>query len=753
MTVQTICYDDAKNHDNSENHCIHLNQALTQTKLADAGLMPLNGLILLPCFFHSLQINNESIDITEQLLLSQLKVSEKNIINFIGDAKSLTVKLELCIGDASDTIPNELSLYKDILFTFNNLEDIAKALHDIMSAYFNQSNRQAKHVFSASLHCLDYGHCLASGIAYSRDLDSGFEAVTTLFAETGFTLHSDTPAFSSDEFHVSQQALSLKKNAIIQRKLGHKTVYLHLDDNAQVSSTDLTNNEQRQFSITDQQVEAIATLTTACKNTLHENIKLYWHINAADGQIHINNTHLLPPSRQSNTLLERYLIKEKGLVLVEGRSIGQRIASGPIRIITHRKDIGLLQKGEILVTDMTDPDWESVIDKAAAIITNRGGRTCHAAIIARELGVPAIVGCINATEVLRNETDVTVSCAEGDTGYIYRGLIHYAVSDQELFNTPKLNVSVMMNVGNPDRAYQFQSYPNNGIGLARLEFIINRMIGIHPKALLNSHKLSAETQAAINIRIAGFDNPIDFFKAKIMEGVSTIAAAFSPKKVVVRLSDFKSNEYSHLIGGTYYEPTEENPMLGFRGVSRYLSDDFMPCFKLECQALKATRDEMGFTNIEIMVPFCRTLGEAKQVIELMAENGLVRGENGLKIIMMCEIPANAILAEQFLEYFDGFSIGSNDLTQLTLGLDRDSALVAHLFDERNDAVKALFKLAIDACKKAGKSVSVCGQAPSEHPDLALWFVEQGVDSLSLNPDAVLETLMHLNKHQDNCANK
>ncbi|MBO6224237.1 MAG: phosphoenolpyruvate synthase, partial [Psychrobacter sp.] len=424
-------------------------------------------------------------------------------------------------------------------------------------------------------------------------------------------------------------------------------------------------------------------------------------------------------------------------------SIGQRIGSGKVRIVTNLNEMDKVEEGDVLVSDMTDPDWEPVMKRASAIITNRGGRTCHAAIIARELGVPAIVGCGNATELLVDGQDVTASCAEGDTGFIYESQIDFEVQTNSVESMPELAFKVMMNVGNPDRAFSFTQMPNEGIGLARLEFIINRMIGVHPKALLNMNSLPREISQAIQERIAGYASPVDFYVDKLVEGISTLAVAFMDQPVIVRMSDFKSNEYANLLGGKLYEPSEENPMLGFRGASRYVSDNFRDCFELECKALKRVRDEMGLTNVEIMIPFVRTTGEAAQVIELLEKNGLKRGENGLRVIMMCELPTNALLAEEFLEYFDGFSIGSNDLTQLTLGLDRDSGIVSHLFDERDPAVKKLLTMAIDACRKQNKYVGICGQGPSDHPDLAFWLMEQGISSVSLNPDSVLDTWFFL----------
>jgi len=436
-------------------------------------------------------------------------------------------------------------------------------------------------------------------------------------------------------------------------------------------------------------------------------------------------------------------MKEAGKVLVEGRSIGQKIGSGSVRVIDDLSDMDQVQDGDVLVTDMTDPDWEPVMKRSSAIVTDRGGRTCHAAIIARELGIPAVVGCGDASDILKTGQDITVSCAEGDTGFIYDGLLDFELKENSVDSMPELDLKLMMNVGNPDRAFDFQALPNEGIGLARLEFIINRMIGVHPKALLNFDTLPPELKQAVEKRMNGYASPVDFYIDKLVEGISTLAAAFYPKRVIVRLSDFKSNEYANLIGGAMYEPDEENPMLGFRGASRYVSETFRDCFYLECEAFKRVRNEMGLTNVEIMVPFVRTVGEAKHVIELLEEKGLKRGDNGLRVIMMCELPANAILAEQFLEYFDGFSIGSNDLTQLTLGIDRDSGIIAHLFDERNEAVRALLSNAIQACKKANKYVGICGQGPSDHPDLAEWLMEQGIDSISLNPDSVLDTWFFL----------
>ncbi len=518
---------------------------------------------------------------------------------------------------------------------------------------------------------------------------------------------------------------------------GHSTVVVDVD-----------KADRLKFSLNDQELVELAKQALIIEKHYQSPMDIEWAKDGDDGKLYIVQARPeTVKSRQNVGTMERYLLKQKGTVLCEGRSIGQRIGSGRVRIINSIKDMDILQTGDVLVSDMTDPDWEPVMKRASAIITNRGGRTCHAAIIARELGVPAIVGCGNATEVLVDGTQVTASCAEGDTGYIYEGALDFEVQKNSIDSMPPLAFKIMMNVGNPDRAFDFAQIPNQGVGLARLEFIINRMIGVHPKALINIDSLPRETRAAVLARTAGYATPVDFFVEKLVEGISTLAVSFADKPVIVRMSDFKSNEYANLIGGKLYEPEEENPMLGFRGASRYVSDNFRDCFELECRALKKVRDEMGLTNVEIMIPFVRTVGEAARVIELLAQNGLRRGENGLRVIMMCELPTNALLAEQFLEHFDGFSIGSNDLTQLTLGLDRDSGIVSHLFDERDDAVKALLSMAISACRKANKYIGICGQGPSDHPDFALWLMEQGIDSVSLNPDSVLDTWFFLAQNQ------
>jgi pyruvate,water dikinase len=468
-----------------------------------------------------------------------------------------------------------------------------------------------------------------------------------------------------------------------------------------------------------------------------------WGKDGETGRIYVLQARPETVQSRAGRTLQRYSLKGKGRVLAEGRSIGHRIGSGPARIIRNVQEMSRVETGDVLVAEMTDPDWEPVMKRAAAIVTNRGGRTCHAAIIARELGIPAVVGCGDATRTIREGQPVTVSCAEGDTGYVYEGALQFEQTQIELDALPPLPVKIMMNVGNPDRAFDFAAIPNRGVGLARLEFIINRMIGVHPKALLEFDRQTAELKEVIRRQMAGYRDPVSFYVDKLAEGIATIAAAFAPEPVIVRLSDFKSNEYANLIGGREYEPEEENPMLGFRGAARYVDESFRPCFELECRALKRVRGEMGLANVWVMVPFVRTVEEARQVVELLAGNGLRRGDDGLKVIMMCELPTNAVLAERYLEHFDGMSIGSNDMTQLTLGLDRDSAVVARHFDERDDAVKAMLHMAIEACRKAGKYVGICGQGPSDHPELARWLLDEGIESMSLNPDTVVETWLFL----------
>ena len=589
----------------------------------------------------------------------------------------------------------------------------------------------------------------AAGVMFTLDTESGFDQVVFITSSYGLGEMVVQGAVNPDEFYISKRLLADGKPAVIRRNLGSKHKKMVYGDEGStaksVKTVDVEKQDRMQFSLTTEELTSLAKQAVTIEQHYGHAMDIEWAKDGDSGEIFIVQARPeTVKSRQDSNVMERYVIDTTGAkVLCEGRSIGQRIGSGKVRIVTHLNEMDKVEEGDVLVSDMTDPDWEPVMKRASAIITNRGGRTCHAAIIARELGVPAIVGCGNATELLVDGQEVTASCAEGDTGFIYESQIDFEVQTNSVESMPELAFKVMMNVGNPDRAFSFTQMPNEGIGLARLEFIINRMIGVHPKALLNMNSLPREISQAIQERIAGYASPVDFYVDKLVEGISTLAVAFMDQPVIVRMSDFKSNEYANLLGGKLYEPSEENPMLGFRGASRYVSDNFRDCFELECKALKRVRDEMGLTNVEIMIPFVRTTGEAAQVIELLEKNGLKRGENGLRIIMMCELPTNALLAEEFLEYFDGFSIGSNDLTQLTLGLDRDSGIVSHLFDERDPAVKKLLTMAIDACRKQNKYVGICGQGPSDHPDLAFWLMEQGISSVSLNPDSVLDTWFFL----------
>ena len=588
----------------------------------------------------------------------------------------------------------------------------------------------------------------AAGVMFSLDTESGFRDVVFITGAYGLGETVVQGAVNPDEFYVHKHTLAAGRPAILRRNLGSKALKMIYGSDASagksINTVDVDPADRMRFCLTDAEVSNLAQQAVIIEQHYGCPMDIEWAKDGDDGKLYIVQARPETVKSRSNlNVMERYLLKEQGTVLVEGRAIGQRIGAGRVRVINDVSQMDKVQPGDVLVSDMTDPDWEPVMKRASAIVTNRGGRTCHAAIIARELGIPAVVGCGNATALLKDGQGVTVSCAEGDTGFVFEGELNFDIRTNSVEAMPDLPFKIMMNVGNPDRAFDFAQLPNAGIGLARLEFIINRMIGVHPKALLNFDSLPSDLQDSIEKRTAGYASPVDFYVDKLVEGVSTLAAAFWPKKVIVRLSDFKSNEYANLIGGKLYEPTEENPMLGFRGASRYISESFRDCFELECRAMKRVRDVMGLTNVELMVPFVRTVNEAAQVVSLLEDYGLKRGENGLRLIMMCELPANALLADQFLEHFDGFSIGSNDMTQLTLGLDRDSGVIAHLFDERDPAVKKLLSMAIQACNKAGKYIGICGQGPSDHPDLARWLMEQGIESVSLNPDSVLDTWFFL----------
>ncbi|CCG87173.1 phosphoenolpyruvate synthase [Erwinia piriflorinigrans] len=586
----------------------------------------------------------------------------------------------------------------------------------------------------------------ASGVMFTIDTESGFDQVVFITAAHGLGEMVVQGAVNPDEFYVHKPTLAAGRPSIVRRTMGSKKIRMVYADSQehgeQVRIEDVPQADRDRFCLSDKEVEALALQAVLIEKHYQRPMDIEWAKDGHTGKLFIVQAR--PETVRSNgQVMERYTLQSKGQVVVEGRAIGHRIGAGEVKVIHDISEMNRIEKGDVLVTDMTDPDWEPIMKKASAIVTNRGGRTCHAAIIARELGIPAVVGCGHATDILRDGHNVTVSCAEGDTGYVYHDLLNFEVKSSQVDEMPALPLKIMMNVGNPDRAFDFACLPNEGVGLARLEFIINRMIGVHPRALLEFDKQTPELQQQIRGMMKGFDDPLEFYIGRLTEGIATLGAAFAPKRVIVRLSDFKTNEYANLVGGERYEPEEENPMLGFRGAGRYVADSFRECFALECAAVKRVRNEMGLTNVEIMVPFVRTVAQAQAVVEELERQGLKRGENGLKIIMMCEIPSNALLADEFLQFFDGFSIGSNDMTQLTLGLDRDSGVVSELFDERNDAVKALLSMAIRAAKKQGKYVGICGQGPSDHQDFAAWLMEEGIDSLSLNPDTVVQTWLGL----------
>lgn len=648
---------------------------------------------------------------------------------------------------------------QETMLNVRGYDQVMHAIKEVFASLFNdraisyrvhQGFEHAEVALSAGIQRMVRSETGSSGVMFTLDTESGFRDAVFITSSYGLGETVVQGSVNPDEFYVYKPALKAGKTSILRRNLGSKLIKMIYSSKPDelVDTVDVSESDRQQFSISDAEAEELAKQALIIEGHYGRPMDIEWAKDGDDGNLYIVQARPeTVKSQESGNSVERFKLNEGGDVLCEGRSIGQRIGKGVVRVVDGIEQMDQVQEGDILVTDMTDPDWEPVMKLASAIVTNRGGRTCHAAIIARELGIAAVVGCGDATEKLATGTPVTVSCAEGDTGYVYAGQLDYTRSEDQVDTMPELPFKVMMNVGNPDRAMSFSTLPHAGVGLARLEFIINRMVGVHPKALLDFDNLGADLKATVARQIAGYASPADYFVEKVVEGVSTIAASFAPETVIVRMSDFKSNEYAHLIGGTQYEPDEENPMIGYRGASRYISESFRECFALECKALRKVREDMGLENVQIMIPFVRTVDEARQVTELLAEYGLKRGEKGLKLIMMCELPSNALLADQFLEYFDGFSIGSNDLTQLTLGLDRDSGLIAHLFDERNDAVKALLTMAIQACKKANKYVGICGQGPSDHIDFALWLMEQGIDSVSLNPDSVIDTWLHLAKNK------
>ena len=642
--------------------------------------------------------------------------------------------------------------------TFLNVcgvEDVLVKIREVFASLYNDRaiayrvHHGFKHedVFlSAGVQLMVRSDVGASGVLFTLDTESGFRDVVFITSSYGLGENVVQGAVNPDEFYVYKPTLRAGKPAILRRTLGSKAIRMVYSDapGERVRNEDTPADLCSRFSITDADVESLARQALVIEEHYGRPMDIEWAKDGHTGKLYVVQARPeTVKSRGKVNQVERYNLQQRGDVLVEGRSIGHRIGAGVARVVRSIAEMNQFQAGDVLVADMTDPDWEPIMKRAAAIVTNRGGRTCHAAIIARELGVPAVVGCGDATSRIADGASVTVSCAEGDTGFIYDGLMPFEVTTTDLGNMPPAPLKIMMNVGNPERAFDFAQLPHQGIGLARLEFIIARQIGVHPKALLEYDRQPADVKAQIEPLMAGYASPVDYYVDRLAEGIATLSAAFAPQTVIVRLSDFKSNEYAGLVGGAQYEPHEENPMIGFRGASRYVDPSFADCFALECRAVRKVRDEMGLTNCWIMIPFVRTLDEGRKVIDVLEANGLKRGENGLKVIMMCEVPSNALLADEFLEIFDGFSIGSNDLTQLTLGLDRDSSIVAHLFDERNAAVKKLLSMAIQAARAKGKYVGICGQGPSDHPDLADWLMAEGIESVSLNPDTVIDTWLRL----------
>jgi len=645
---------------------------------------------------------------------------------------------------------------QETFLNVRGLENLLDAVHQVYASLYNDRAiaYRVHQGFDHSLVALSVGvqHMVRSdigsaGVMFTLDTESGYRDAVFITSSYGLGETVVQGAVNPDEFYVYKPALESGRFPVLRKNLGSKAIKMVYSNDPTLGKTvdtvDVDESDSMRFSLSQDEVVELARSAVAIEKHYKRPMDIEWGRDGSDGKLYILQARPETVQSRSGRTIQRFTLKGRSEVLSKGRSIGQKIGTGTAKIIKNVAEMSRVQQGDVLISDMTDPDWEPVMKRASAIVTNRGGRTCHAAIIARELGIPAVVGCGDATECISDGMEVTVSCAEGDEGFVYEGLLKFERTQIELDALPEIPVKIMMNVGNPDRAFDFANIPNHGVGLARLEFIINRMIGVHPKALLEYDELDSDTRQAVDEQMAGYDDPIGFFVDKLAEGISTIAAAFSPEPVIVRLSDFKSNEYANLIGGEAYEPDEENPMLGFRGASRYVAESFRPCFELECAAIRKVRGDMGLKNVQIMIPFVRTVQQAIDVIDLLAENGLKRGEDDLKVIMMSELPSNALLADKFLDHFDGMSIGSNDMTQLALGLDRDSALIAEIFDERDDAVKALMEMTISACKARGKYIGICGQGPSDYPDLAKWLVDQGIESMSLNPDSVIETWMFL----------
>ena len=682
-------------------------------------------------------------------LVKAVTQAYQKFIADVGEDVSFAVRSSATAEDLADA---SFAGQQETLLNVQGLDNLLDALRRVFASLYTDRaiSYRTRHGFqhdqvflSAGVQRMVRSDKGASGVIFTLDTESGFRDVVFITSAYGLGETVVQGIVNPDEFVVYKRNLEAGLPAILSRRLGAKAVEMIYGDEQATVIQPVSAARSQRFSLSDEQIESLARQAVTIEQYYNRPMDIEWVLDGVDGQLYIVQARPETVKSRSEQSIEHFYLEEQGPVLVQGRAIGQKIGQGTARIIMNTGQMAKIQSGDVLVTDMTDPDWEPIMKRAAAIVTNRGGRTCHAAIVARELGIPAVVGCEQATQKISDGQPVTVSCAEGDTGLVYAGLLPFRHSQSEIATLPELPVRIMLNIGNPAQAFAFAQLPNHGVGLARLEFIVANNIGIHPRAVLEFATLPDDLKAAVSKRAAGYPDPLAFYVEKLVEGIATLAAAFHPHPVIVRLSDFKSNEYANLIAGGRFEPQEENPMIGFRGTSRYLADAFRACFELECQALRKVRDEMGLTNVEVMVPFCRTLKEAQQITELLAANGLARGRNGLRLIMMCEIPSNAVLAEEFLEYFDGFSIGSNDMTQLVLGLDRDSELVAHLFDERNLAVKRLLKIAIDACRKQEKYIGICGQAPSDYPDFARWLVEQGIDSLSLNQDTVVRTWLHL----------
>ncbi|MDP9141276.1 MAG: phosphoenolpyruvate synthase [Pseudomonadota bacterium] len=683
-----------------------------------------------------------------------IRSSYETLVNESGAEISVAVRSSATAEDLPDA---SFAGQQETFLNVQGIDSVLAAIKEVFASLYNDRAiayrvhhgfEHAAVALSAGVQRMVRSDKGASGVMFTMDTESGFQDAVFITSSYGLGEAVVQGAVNPDEFYVYKPGLRAKRPAVLRRSLGAKARKMIYTADRTLGKTvefvDVPVKERGLFSLNDEEIQALAQQALIIEDHYGRPMDIEWGKDGIDGKLYILQARPeTVKSRASANVLRRYKLKNKGKVLSSGRAIGQKIGAGSVRILTSIDQMTRVRPGDVLVTDMTDPDWEPIMKRASAIVTNRGGRTCHAAIIARELGIPAVVGCGDATAVLKDGDEVTVSCAEGDTGLVYAGHIDFVVDEVALDAMPEIPVKIMMNVGTPEQAFDFAALPHRGVGLARLEFIINRQIGIHPQALLELDRLPPDERRIIDPMIAPYGSPVDYFVKRLAEGIATIGAAFAPEPVIVRLSDFKSNEYANLIAGKRYEPHEENPMIGFRGASRYISETFRPCFEMECKAMKYVRDEMGLTNIKVMVPFVRTLDEARQVVEILAANGLKRGENGLQLIMMCELPSNAVLAEKFLEYFDGFSIGSNDMTQLTLGLDRDSGLIAHLFDERNEAVKIMLEMAIKACKKHNKYIGICGQGPSDHPELARWLLDQGIESMSLNPDTVVETWLYL----------